>query len=156
MVVIPVYEDPADQESSPFNLPNANTFSWTWLSTVNRVNSQVQKVRAIRLSASCTRIDTVLADSHTHLRDHPRTVSDISRTFVVAGVSGSLYCTGCGAKDVHPCTHARLDCCSVAFYPSMMGLYDRTLGILACRSNEAGTERIFTDKFVAYKPTSAM
>ncbi|KAI0766581.1 hypothetical protein BD413DRAFT_480627 [Trametes elegans] len=43
VVVIPVYEDPADQESSPFNLPNANTFSWTWLSTVNRVNSQVQK-----------------------------------------------------------------------------------------------------------------
>ena len=45
IVVIPVYEDPADQQSSPFNLPNANTFSWTWLSTVNRVNSQVQKVR---------------------------------------------------------------------------------------------------------------
>ncbi|KAI1793563.1 hypothetical protein LXA43DRAFT_221728 [Ganoderma leucocontextum] len=43
VVVIPVYEDPADQESSPFNLPNANTFSWSWLSTVNRVNSQVQK-----------------------------------------------------------------------------------------------------------------
>ncbi|KAJ8489199.1 hypothetical protein ONZ51_g3078 [Trametes cubensis] len=43
VVVIPVYEDPADQESSPFNLPNSETFSWTWLSTVNRVNSQVQK-----------------------------------------------------------------------------------------------------------------
>ncbi|KAI0644190.1 hypothetical protein C8Q79DRAFT_132728 [Trametes meyenii] len=43
VVVIPVYEDSADKESSPFNLPNADTFSWTWLSTVNRVNSQVQK-----------------------------------------------------------------------------------------------------------------
>ncbi|KAI8974540.1 hypothetical protein BD414DRAFT_179456 [Trametes punicea] len=43
VVVIPVYEDPADQASSPFTLPNANTFSWTWLSTINRVNSQVQK-----------------------------------------------------------------------------------------------------------------
>ncbi|KAI0666774.1 hypothetical protein C8Q78DRAFT_983502 [Trametes maxima] len=43
VVVIPVYEDPADKESSPFNLPNADTFSWTWLSTVNRVNSRVQK-----------------------------------------------------------------------------------------------------------------
>ncbi|KAI0372729.1 hypothetical protein BV20DRAFT_990982 [Pilatotrama ljubarskyi] len=43
VVVIPVYEDPADKESSPFNLPNSDTFSWTWLSTVNRVNSQVQK-----------------------------------------------------------------------------------------------------------------
>ena len=45
MVVIPVYEDPADQASSPFTLPNAGPFSWSWLSTVNRVNSQVQKVR---------------------------------------------------------------------------------------------------------------
>ena len=44
IVVIPVYEDPADRESSPFSLPNAETFSWTWLSTINRVNSQVQKV----------------------------------------------------------------------------------------------------------------
>ncbi|CDO75830.1 hypothetical protein BN946_scf184951.g28 [Trametes cinnabarina] len=43
VVVIPVYEDPQDQASSPFTLPNAETFSWTWLSTVNRVNSQVQK-----------------------------------------------------------------------------------------------------------------
>lgn len=47
IVVIPVYEDPADKESSPFNLPNADTFSWSWLSTVNRVNAQVQKVRAL-------------------------------------------------------------------------------------------------------------
>lgn len=44
VVVIPVYEDPSDQESSPFNLQNSHTFSWSWLSTVNRVNSQVQKV----------------------------------------------------------------------------------------------------------------
>lgn len=44
VVVIPVYEDPADQASSPFTLPNSSTFSWSWLSTVNRVNSQVQKV----------------------------------------------------------------------------------------------------------------
>ncbi|KAF8845176.1 hypothetical protein BDN67DRAFT_962120 [Paxillus ammoniavirescens] len=43
IVVCPVYEDPADQESSPFNLQNASPFSWSWLSTINRVNSQVQK-----------------------------------------------------------------------------------------------------------------
>jgi len=43
VVVLPVYEDPADQETSPFNLANASPFSWSWLSTVNRVNSQVQK-----------------------------------------------------------------------------------------------------------------
>ncbi|KAF9221369.1 hypothetical protein BS17DRAFT_263713 [Gyrodon lividus] len=43
IVVCPVYEDPADQESSSFNLQNASPFSWSWLSTINRVNSQVQK-----------------------------------------------------------------------------------------------------------------
>lgn len=64
MVVIPVYEVPADQESSPFNLPNANTFSWTWLSTVNRVNSQVQKVRTRRLAASNIHVDSALRLSY--------------------------------------------------------------------------------------------
>ncbi|OBZ73490.1 putative tRNA-splicing endonuclease subunit sen2 [Grifola frondosa] len=39
----PLIEDPADQESSPFDLSNSSPFSWSWLSTVNRVNSQVQK-----------------------------------------------------------------------------------------------------------------
>lgn len=43
IVVCPVYEDPADQESSPFKLQNASPFSWSWLSTLNRVNAQVQK-----------------------------------------------------------------------------------------------------------------
>ncbi|GJE91131.1 tRNA intron endonuclease domain-containing protein [Phanerochaete sordida] len=43
VVVLPVYEDPEEQKTSPFNLTNAEPFSWTWLSTVNRVNSQVQK-----------------------------------------------------------------------------------------------------------------
>ncbi|KZT09924.1 uncharacterized protein LAESUDRAFT_734985 [Laetiporus sulphureus 93-53] len=43
VIVLPVYEDPADQESSPFDLANSAPFSWTWLSTINRVNSQVQK-----------------------------------------------------------------------------------------------------------------
>lgn len=44
IVVIPVYEDPEDQKSSPFELNNAEPFTWSWLSTINRVNSQVQKV----------------------------------------------------------------------------------------------------------------
>lgn len=43
IVVIPVYEDPEDQANSPFTLQNAEPFTWTWLSTINRVNSQVQK-----------------------------------------------------------------------------------------------------------------
>lgn len=46
IVVIPVYEDPEDQKTSPFDL-NAEPYTWTWLSTINRVNSQVQKVRRV-------------------------------------------------------------------------------------------------------------
>jgi hypothetical protein len=45
MVLIPVYEDPEDVESSPFAISNVEPFTWQWLSTINRVNSQVQKVR---------------------------------------------------------------------------------------------------------------
>lgn len=43
LVVCPVYEDPEDQKLSPFDLQNSCPFPWSWLSTINRVNSQVQK-----------------------------------------------------------------------------------------------------------------
>ncbi|TFK51666.1 tRNA-intron endonuclease catalytic domain-like protein [Heliocybe sulcata] len=43
LVVCPVYEDEDDRQTCPFDLQNVDPFSWTWLSTVNRVNSQVQK-----------------------------------------------------------------------------------------------------------------
>jgi tRNA-splicing endonuclease subunit Sen2 len=44
LVVLPVYEDPEDQKSSSIDLQNSSPFAWSWLSTINRVNSQVQKV----------------------------------------------------------------------------------------------------------------
>ena len=44
LVVCPTYEDSADEESSPFDLPNTKPISWSWLSTLNRVNTQVRKV----------------------------------------------------------------------------------------------------------------
>ncbi|KAJ6496806.1 hypothetical protein DFH09DRAFT_342926 [Mycena vulgaris] len=43
VVVCPVYEDPADQEASSVDLHNSSPFPWSWLSTINRVNSQVYK-----------------------------------------------------------------------------------------------------------------
>ena len=52
LVVVPVYEDQQDQEASPFNLPNSTPFSWSWFSTINRANSQVQKVLSFRSSDS--------------------------------------------------------------------------------------------------------
>ncbi|PCH44376.1 hypothetical protein WOLCODRAFT_133194 [Wolfiporia cocos MD-104 SS10] len=65
VVVLPVYEDPTDQESSPFDLANASPFSWTWLSTVNRVNSQVQKTLILTYVTipAQTRISTELLNS---------------------------------------------------------------------------------------------
>ena len=53
LVVCPVYEDPEDAERSPFKLENVSPFSWSWLSTINRVNSQVQKVVFLSSSLAC-------------------------------------------------------------------------------------------------------
>ncbi|CAE6454541.1 unnamed protein product [Rhizoctonia solani] len=43
LVVIPVYENPTDKDTSPFQLQNTDPFSWSWLSTLNRINTQVKK-----------------------------------------------------------------------------------------------------------------
>ncbi|KAG9001486.1 tRNA splicing endonuclease subunit sen2 [Tulasnella sp. JGI-2019a] len=43
LVVCPVYEEPEDEETSPFDLPNSKPMDWAWFSTINRVNSQVKK-----------------------------------------------------------------------------------------------------------------
>ncbi|CAE6482159.1 unnamed protein product [Rhizoctonia solani] len=43
LVVIPVYEEPLDKDTSPFQLQNTDPFSWSWLSTLNRINTQVKK-----------------------------------------------------------------------------------------------------------------
>ncbi|KAH9479662.1 putative tRNA-splicing endonuclease subunit tsp-2 [Psilocybe cubensis] len=43
LVVMPVYEDIEDQKTSSIDLHNSSPFAWSWLSTINRVNSQVQK-----------------------------------------------------------------------------------------------------------------
>lgn len=43
LVVCPVYEDPEEAQSAT-GMQNRSPFSWSWLSTINRVNSQAQKV----------------------------------------------------------------------------------------------------------------
>lgn len=40
-----MYSNPADKASSPYELENSGPIDWAWLSTINRVNSQVKKVR---------------------------------------------------------------------------------------------------------------
>ncbi|KZP01803.1 hypothetical protein CALVIDRAFT_594482 [Calocera viscosa TUFC12733] len=42
IVICPEYEDPADAASSPFHFQK-EPFTWTWFSTINRVNAQVKK-----------------------------------------------------------------------------------------------------------------
>lgn len=45
ILIIPVYEDPADEASSPFpRHPAAGDRDWVWFSTMNRVQTQVLKV----------------------------------------------------------------------------------------------------------------
>ncbi|KAI0705134.1 hypothetical protein BC835DRAFT_1261418 [Cytidiella melzeri] len=65
VVVIPVYEDPEDRKTSPFELNNAEPFTWSWLSTINRVNTQVQKTLILTYVTipARTRVDTALLSS---------------------------------------------------------------------------------------------
>lgn len=45
ILIVPVYEDPADEASSPFpRHPAAGDRDWVWFSTMNRVQTQVLKV----------------------------------------------------------------------------------------------------------------
>ncbi|PWN38225.1 uncharacterized protein FA14DRAFT_119851 [Meira miltonrushii] len=44
VVVLPVYEDPADEKSCPFGShPTGGKRDWVWFSSINRVNTQVLK-----------------------------------------------------------------------------------------------------------------
>ncbi|KAF8492499.1 hypothetical protein JB92DRAFT_3002755 [Gautieria morchelliformis] len=65
VTVCPVYEDTEDQSNSPFDLPNTTPFSWSWLSTINRVNTQVQKtlILAYVTIPSSRRVDITLLSS---------------------------------------------------------------------------------------------
>lgn len=117
IVVCPVYEDPEDQDASPFNLNNASPFSWSWLSTINRVNSQVQKVRS-----SCFIERT--AFSHNYriwvdpclvIRDHPCPIQSVGRRFVVPGLFRTLHYTGGRLAAIRTSAHAGLVSASSPF-----------------------------------------
>ena len=47
LLVIPHHQDPQDAADCPFALNNEQPMSWQWLNTVNRVNTQVKKVRLV-------------------------------------------------------------------------------------------------------------
>jgi len=43
LVICPTYEDPADGDAPESCFQGTRNISWSWLSTINRVNSQVMK-----------------------------------------------------------------------------------------------------------------
>ncbi|TFK25589.1 hypothetical protein FA15DRAFT_668286 [Coprinopsis marcescibilis] len=65
LVVMPVYEDEEDRDNSVLTLQNSEPFTWTWLSTINRVNSQVQKTLVLVYVTipSKSRVSTSILDS---------------------------------------------------------------------------------------------
>ncbi|KAH8832437.1 tRNA-intron endonuclease [Flagelloscypha sp. PMI_526] len=65
LVVCPAYEDSSDQKLSPFNYPNAKPFEWSWLSTINRVNSQVMKTLILVYVTIPARSRTPMSVLHT-------------------------------------------------------------------------------------------
>ncbi|KAG8921321.1 tRNA splicing endonuclease subunit sen2 [Tulasnella sp. 417] len=81
LVVCPVYEDPKDHESSPFDLSNAKPMDWAWFSTVNRVNSQVKKTLVL-VYVTIPSIDRMAAASVSF--DHSTCLSLYSVREVVA------------------------------------------------------------------------
>jgi len=89
IVVCPVYEDPADQASSPFDLQNTSPFEWSWLSTINRVNSQVQKTLILTYVTIPAR-------------------SRVSPDVLSSGLPGILFCTRGCTQALHTCSNARL------------------------------------------------
>lgn len=119
VVVIPVYEDPADKESSPFRLLNSEPFSWSWLSTINRVNSQVQKVCSFLIYMldfqkttyfqERTRTDNnMIVDINPDLCDDTLTITAISKSPSLPCLPCSLLRQRSSRTEVHPSSHARL------------------------------------------------
>ncbi len=109
VVVLPVYEEPEDQQSSPFHLNNASPFSWSWLSTVNRVNSQVQKVRENEGQIGCAQVLTIdYSDIDFDVRYYPCKFEGPFQRAFITGVLVALYCPGCSITKVYSCSDARL------------------------------------------------
>lgn len=86
IVIVPVYEDPEDEASSPFaKHPAQGDRDWVWFSTMNRVQTQVLKVSARRARGQLSTRDTDAAGLY-HFSDpctstcyHPGLVSNADR-----------------------------------------------------------------------------
>ena len=106
IVVIPVYEDPEDQKESPFKLNNAEPFSWSWLSTINRVNSQVQKVFFLpAIMSNCFQLNRPL-DTNLDVCDHPGPLAHWLKHPGISCCSCSLLNPRSRAAAIYSCSYA--------------------------------------------------
>jgi hypothetical protein len=142
IVVIPVYDDPADRISSPFDLQNVDPFAWSWLSTINRVNSQVHKVCFLAGSCGCIHFLSMLlhiiTDTNTYVCDHTGGI-------VIIGGAAIITCLPC------PLFHSRG--CSTAVYScSNAGLDKSYLTCLGCRGSESSV-RTFPMQETSFNPS---
>ena len=111
MVVCPVYEDPEDQKLSIFNLENVSPLSWSWLSTLNRVNSQVQKESQnfCRLASISYPSMLKFTDACVCLCHYTREPPDAHRCTEVARLLGAIFRAGSSSETIHPCSHAGMN-----------------------------------------------
>jgi hypothetical protein len=106
MVLIPVYEDPEDAKCSPFKLANAEPFTWQWLSTINRVNSQVQKVRlGCSLSWELS-VKLCVQDTRTFVREHTCVFAGLLHRICFPGMLGAIFYPRDNCSEVCACENA--------------------------------------------------
>ena len=108
LILIPAYEDESQRTPGAgigVGGDGGEACSWQWLATVNRVNAQVMKVRALMTPSRGCGL-TVLIDAHTCLCDGPETRSTrgLTRTRAIK----VLQCTRGDRTKVHPGQDARV------------------------------------------------
>lgn len=110
VVIVPVYEDEEDEKSSPWELNNIIPWSWSWLSTVNRVNTQVQKVRFycslsnVLLIANITVYLVPCLGIYNYTGDEP----DRCVPLRISGHSEGVFSPRSHGETIRPCKDARL------------------------------------------------
>jgi len=109
IVVCPVYEDPEDQAASSLDLQNSSPCAWSWLSTINRVNSQVQKACTPTLcSQKFGEPSTISTDSDPHICDDSCPLTAFPRHFLFPGLPGTLFCQRSDTTPIYSRTDAGL------------------------------------------------
>jgi hypothetical protein len=137
-----------DQADVPTNLPNSTPISWSWLSTINRVNSQVQKVRSYDLvPAHILSLTLKFLDASASLCHNPFSETNTSRYPGFPRVPLPLFRERSRPSKVHTGAYARL--ASHGFYcilHALSGALNRQ-GESTLKASLESTSVPFADKF---------